>query len=214
MSTQKPCTMPFFAAGFHNLAIRELLFLFLSWMLFVYCIVYYCIFLYMHTCIVVVVFGILMEFDLYATVIAGTTANKHQHNIFLFVRMCHDDGDHYVFFILCPWTPILFFVCDKGLHPAELSTLLLPTVLCCCWRSEGFPDQIDNERKSKTMRLLEQYEQRWFQSHQHNYCYTIQNTAVFTQASKTYARMHTGLRYVQYGILKAPKSPLRPVSDN
>ena len=64
------------------------------------------------------------------------------------------------------------------------------------------------------MRLLKQYEQQWYQFHRHNYCYTIQNTAVFTQASKTYARMNTGLRNVQYGILKAPKSPLRPVSDN
>ena len=38
--------------------------------------------MYMYTYIVVVVFGILMEFVLYATVIAGTTTtNTHQHNV-------------------------------------------------------------------------------------------------------------------------------------
>lgn len=55
------------------------------------CVLYFCIYTYLsiflytciciHTCIVVVVFGILMEFVLYATVIAGTTTNKHQHNL-------------------------------------------------------------------------------------------------------------------------------------
>jgi hypothetical protein len=32
------------------------------------------------------------------------------------------DGS-YVFFIPCPWTPILFFYCDRGLHPAVFSTV-------------------------------------------------------------------------------------------
>jgi len=55
------------------------------------CIVSYCVYLYMYTCIVViVVFGILMEFVLYTTVIAGT--KKHQHNVFLVVQVCDDDA--------------------------------------------------------------------------------------------------------------------------
>lgn len=62
------------------------------------------------------------------------------------------------------------------------------------------------------MRLLKQYEQQWYQFHRHNYCYTIQNTAVFTQASKTYARMHTGLRYVssRKAYSKPPSLPFDP----
>ena len=47
---------------------------------------------YMYKHIVVVVFGILMEFVLYTTVIAGTTTNKHQHNVPI-VRAFDDDGD-------------------------------------------------------------------------------------------------------------------------
>lgn len=63
------------------------------------------VYVYTHTCIdVVVVFGILMEFVLYATVIAGTTPPTSTSTIFQTVRAFDDDddGDHYVFFILCP----------------------------------------------------------------------------------------------------------------
>ena len=51
--------------------------------MFVYLSIFVCSCICIHTCIVVV-FGILMEFVLYATVIAGTTTNKHkhQHNVF------------------------------------------------------------------------------------------------------------------------------------
>ena len=57
----------------------------------------------MYTHIVVVVFGILMEFVLYATVIAGTTTIKHQHkeNLSLCGRVMMMTP-RYVFFILCP----------------------------------------------------------------------------------------------------------------
>ncbi len=51
--------------------------------------------MYMYTYIVV--FGILMEFVLYATVIAGT---KTHNTKFLIVQA--SDDPHYVFFILCP----------------------------------------------------------------------------------------------------------------
>ena len=72
-------------AGSHNLAIRELLFLFLILnvicvlhSLYCTCLLCICLYTYMYTHIVVV-FGILMEFVLYATVIAGAT-KTHQHN--------------------------------------------------------------------------------------------------------------------------------------
>ncbi len=86
-------------AGCHNLAIRELLFFLFYSILLVFVSLYYCILfskcIYVYTHIVV--FGILMEFVLYATIIAGTTKTPTQH----FSLCRHRDDDHYVFFIPC-----------------------------------------------------------------------------------------------------------------
>ncbi len=84
------------------------------------CVLYVYVHVFMYICIYVytyiVVFGILMEFVLYATIIAGTITPTQQFSL------CGHRDDRYVFFILCPWTPLLFFFCDKGLHPAVHST--------------------------------------------------------------------------------------------
>ena len=98
---QKPCTQHFFACGFHNLAIRELLFLFLflSWMLFVYCIVFIvcllCIsifirvYLYMYCCCFRYLNGVCPVRDGHR--------GHHQHapaqRESLIALDCHDDGD-------------------------------------------------------------------------------------------------------------------------
>ena len=44
--------------------------------------------------------------------------------------------------------------------------------------------------------------------HHTEYC------SIYTGVKDTYAGLHTVLRYVSHGKLKAPKSPSRPVSDN
>jgi hypothetical protein len=60
----------------------------------------------------------------------------------------------------------IVFICDKGLHPAEL-LLLLPLVLLLLTaipyffadRYRWFCDQTDTEKKNKRMPLLKQQEQ-------------------------------------------------------
>jgi len=141
------------------------------------CVLYVYVHIFMYICIYVytyiVVFGILMEFVLYATIIAGTkTPTQH-------FSLCGHRDDRYVFFILCPWTPLLFFICDKGLHPAVHSTadtadsstsaiagfVADPTNQSLGWLStsphmrgkDSLWDQIDTEKKNGTHKETTNY---------------------------------------------------------
>ena len=119
--------LSFFCSEWYYLCIA------LHFIVFYYCLcIYLSIYVYIYTCIVV--FGILMEFVLYATVIAGTT-NTHAPAQYISncAGMCHDDGDHYVFFILCPWTPLLFFAATKD-------CIRLNCRHCCCQQFSAVAD--------------------------------------------------------------------------
>jgi hypothetical protein len=106
------------------------------------CYVYIYVYMYMYTYIVV--FGILMEFVLYATIIAGTTHNSTTKKI---VQSC--DDDNYVFFILCHLTPLLFLYATKDCIRLNCcSTSTNSNTLYWCWQLDCFCDQTDTEKKN------------------------------------------------------------------
>ena len=108
-------------------------FFYLDW----YCMFIVC--LYVHTYIVV--FGILMEFVLYATIIAGT---KTPAQCFSLCR--HEMTTTFSSsFVLN--SSIVFYLRQRIASGWIL--LLLLAILYCCWQLGGFCDQIDTEKRTK-----------------------------------------------------------------
>jgi hypothetical protein len=136
----------------------------------VFCVLYFfvcllCISVYVYTYIVVV-FGILMEFVLYATVIAGTT--KHQHNVFLIVRACDDPATSsssfvpellYCFYLRQRIASGWIAAVDSANSSSTANAIITNSNSLLLLTSRWLFDQTDTENKNKRISLHKQQEQ-------------------------------------------------------